>query len=602
VYAWLVALGAGAAFALLQYGWRRTRHGSVAIIAALLRWTAVTLIVALLLDASAGRAKPVAPWVAIDASQSMARGDAALWRAAIDTAPAVRAESVLAFGDSTRNVGDLSTLTPRDLKSELRPLADRAMAAGDPVVVITDGEATDPDAVSALPSGSRLVILHRAVTNDLAVLSVDLPRAVVSGDTVTAQVTLATGAEGSRNGTLAIRVDGRDIVRTPVEGLAAFASRRVELRFPVSGPPGPAIVQAIATADGDVVRRNDTLTVAVDRSRSASAVFVSTTPDYDSRAALGLLRGALAMPARGFLRVAPGAWRVDGTLSPISEADVRAALKDAPIAVVHGDTAVLGAPRTITAAPIALIVPAADTTAEWYVSTAPTSPLSPGYDGVAWDSLPPLLVGAHPPKGSWTALEASAGRTGAPQPIVVGTDSPRRTVVVAASGFWRWQFRGGTSADAFAAFWGTIFDWLAGERADKRAAIPDAAFFRAGESIRWRRGSAADSVVRIVLKRRNGPSRSDSLTLRFATGTTVSESPPLDEGLYDVSTPGGASLLVIDPSTEWLPRQVKLRSGPVGSGVMIGAQPRLRDRLWLYGIVILCLCGEWLLRRTVGLR
>src|SRR3954463_927149 len=97
---WLVAVGAGAAFALLQYGWRRTHQGPLWLTAAACRWAAVTLIVALLLDAPAGPAKPVRAWVAIDASQSMARDDSLLIKSAIDSATAVRPESTLWFGDS----------------------------------------------------------------------------------------------------------------------------------------------------------------------------------------------------------------------------------------------------------------------------------------------------------------------------------------------------------------------------------------------------------------------------------------------------------------------------------------------------------------------
>ena len=56
--------------------------------------------------------------------------------------------------------------------------------------------------------------------------------------------------------------------------------------------------------------------------------------------------------------------------------------------------------------------------------------------------------------------------------------------LVAASGFWRWRFRGGALAAAHTAFWGSIIDWLAAEQADARAASPaDGALregFRAG--------------------------------------------------------------------------------------------------------------------------
>jgi hypothetical protein len=277
-------------------------------------------------------------------------------------------------------------------------------------------------------------------------------------------------------------------------------------------------------------------------------------------------------------------------------------LRDAPIAIIHGDSGAFGAPRSATTAPFALLVPVADTTAEWYVAGSPTWPLTPAFAGVGWDSLPPLLIGGDPPKGAWTALEASPGRTGAPRAVVVGTDAPRRTVTIVGSGFWRWQFRGGSSADAFAAFWGGIFDWLAGERADKRAAIPDAGSFRSGEAIRWRRGGAGDSVIPITLRRRNAPGQSDSLMLRFAPGATVVESPSLEPGIYDVAMRGGAAILAVNAAAEWLPRSVKVRGGPIRGGAPTGTQPKVRDWLWIYALIIAVLCAEWLLRRRIGMR
>jgi hypothetical protein len=308
------------------------------------------------------------------------------------------------------------------------------------------------------------------------------------------------------------------------------------------------------------------------------------------------------MPARGFLRIAPGVWRRDGSLSPVSEAEVREAFRGAPIAIIHGDTAAFGPPQSATLAPYALIVPVTDTTSEWYVTATPASPVSTAFVGIGWDSLPPLITGGREPTGAWTAMQASEARAGTPRAVVVGNESPRRTVTVAASGFWRWQFRGGTSADAFAAFWGGIFDWLAGERADKRAAIPDAASFRAGERIRWRRGSAADSVVAVALRKRNGPARSDSLTLRFPSGATVVETPPLGAGQYDIFVRGGQALLAVNASAEWMPRPVRLRSGVVRTGAAAGTAPRLRDHAWIYVLIVAALCTEWLVRRKIGMR
>jgi hypothetical protein len=175
-------------------------------------------------------------------------------------------------------------------------------------------------------------------------------------------------------------------------------------------------------------------------------------------------------------------------------------------------------------------------------------------------------------------------------------------VVVVGSGFWRWRFRGGSSADAFAAFWGGIFDWLAGERADRRAAIPDASFFRAGDAIRWRRGGPGDSLVVVAIRRRNDSSAVDSLTLSFPAGATVLESPPMPAGIYDVTARGGSSILAINASSEWIQRPVRVESGAIRGGAPLGLEPRLRDHRWLYVLIVVALCAEWLMRRRMGMR
>ncbi len=134
---WLFAIIAGLIVALVQYGLRDWRLGG-GIIAAFLRFLAITIIVALILDAAAAPAKVVGTWAALDASASMARGDTSLWRAARDTIARLRAESVFVFGDSARR-GDTIT-APRDVATLLRPAVERALGAGHPLVVVTDGE------------------------------------------------------------------------------------------------------------------------------------------------------------------------------------------------------------------------------------------------------------------------------------------------------------------------------------------------------------------------------------------------------------------------------------------------------------------------------
>ena len=151
------------------------------------------------------------------------------------------------------------------------------------------------------------------------------------------------------------------------------------------------------------------------------------------------------------------------------------------------------------------------------------------------------------------------------------------------------------------AFWGSVIDWLAAEQVDARAASPVLASVREGETIRWRRGGPADTLVTVALARR-GTSEVDSATLRFASGALFTESAPRPTGVYDVTSPGGSAVLVVNPSAEQLPRRPTVSEGPIGSGVAMAEAPRLRTLGWIFAIVIVAFCVEWILRRNAGLR
>ena len=77
---------------------------------------------------------------------------------------------------------------------------------------------------------------------------------------------------------------------------------------------------------------------------------------------------------------------------------------------------------------------------------------------------------------------------------------------------------------------------------------------------------------------------------------------PLAPGLYDMTTTGGTALLAVNQSRELVPRRTAVRSGAVGGEPAVGEAPALRDRTWVYVLVVVLLCAEWLLRRRVGLR
>lgn len=598
---WILAVILGAALAAGLYLLRERTPLARAAPLIMLRAFAFILLFALLLDAPAARARPSAALVALDVSASWLRGgDSAAWRAARARARTLGGDSVLLFGDSVRRGSPPDV--PLENATLLQPAAERALGAGRPLIVLTDGELDDPAAARGLPTGSRIDVSARAPRLDVAVVAVDAPRAMVAGDTLEARVTVRNGAVAAPAGTFTLSVAGRVLGTFASEALAPGAERTQSARVPFTVPAGPTVLSLALTTEGDVDRRNDTLSVEVETSRAAGAVLVSTSPDYDARFIIPILRGAVALPTRAYFRVAPGVWRAEGTLGPVTEADVRRSVAEAPLVILHGDTALFGPPRAATVGSLALLAPPADTSDESYPVAAPTSPISAPLTGVVWDSLPPLTAAAHVPPGDWQGLIVARARQFERRAVIVGSESGRRVVVVGASGFWRWRFRGGSSADAYAALWGGIFDWLSAERGDVRAAVPAEAMVRAGERIRWRRGSRGDSIVTVVLRRRGGPARDDSISLRFPHGVNVVDTDPLAPGIYDVQVPGGAAAVVVNASRELLPRTPTAKSGAVAGTMAIGDAPKLRDRGWIYLLVLLAVCAEWVLRRRLGLR
>jgi hypothetical protein len=601
--AWVVAGLVGVGVAAVQYG--RPTRGRDGVVAGL-RAVSLALAVALVLDAPFGWSSAPRLIPALDASASWRRaGDTAGYRDAARRFRTLRADTALLFGDSVRP-GPAPAI-PGDVRSAVRPLVDRALAVGRPVAVITDGELDDPAALAELPAGSRVEVTPHTNVSDVAVTALDAPRAVVDGDSVLVGVTVAAGGAATAAGTVTMTLDGHPLATQALAALEARAERTETVRIVIPAHDGLGVLRAIVVVPGDRETRNDTLAVALEVSPAAGAVFVSTAPDYDARYALDVLRGAVALPTRGFFRVANGQWRIDGTLTPVTEAEVRRAAAGAPLVVLHGDTGVFGAPRGATRGSLALL-PAIDVTpaaaGEWYATAAPASPLASALSGVPWDSLPPIDVSPAEDAGGgwWDGVVAARARRFDRRVAVRGTVSGRRVVVVQASGLWQWRFRGGVAADAYAALWGGIFDWLAAERPDARAAVPTDGVVRAGDPVRWRRGpTSGDSVVRAVVAPR-GAGQADTLVLRFGGGTTV-ETPPLPSGVYDVATPGGPSLLVVNPSREWLPNRPIVRSGPIGGGGGSGASAtRLRSVWWVYLVLVGALCAEWILRRRLGLR
>ncbi len=596
---WLLALAAGGIAAVGQYGWRLA--GARTLPLAALRALAATIIVALLLGAPAGRGARAAGDVALDASESWLRAsDSSAWHAALDSA--ARAGGVIhRFGDSLRVAAGRAG--PADHATKLRDVVDAATGSGRPALLISDGEMDDPELLADLPRGSRVIVLPRHEAPDAAVAALDAPRSLLAGDTVSARVTIVSGSLGSPGGRVELRLDDALLDTATLAPLAPFAERVVGLRGIAAGVERAAFLRAVLRVRGDREPRNDTLAVGVDVTHAPAAVFVSTAPDYDVREAVAALRGVTSLPTRAYFRVAPGVWRVDGTLAPVDERTVREAVRDAPMVVLHGDTTVFGAPRAATRGALLLFAPPVTEEGEWFAVAAPVSPLAPALGGLPVDSLSPLSVSPLLPVGEWQGLTARRGGGGDDtRPALVGWESPRRIAVLGASGFWRWRFRGGVRAEAYAALFGALYDWLAAGRSDRRAVVPDGTPLRAGMPVRWRRGAPGDSVATAVVVRKDATAQRRTLTVRFADGASVAETAPLPAGLYEVTTPGGSALLAVNASREMVPRRITVRSGVVGGEPALGNAPALREKGWIYVFVVVLLCAEWLLRRRVGLR
>ena len=130
-------------------------------------------------------------------------------------------------------------------------MVERALGAGHPLTVVTDGELDDPDAARGARRPARAsscVRTRRSATS--AVASIDVPRAVVSGDTVEARVGVVAGNGGARAARSTLTLDGRPVATAAVDSLPPFGERTVVVRARLEGAPGPAVLRAVVASRG----------------------------------------------------------------------------------------------------------------------------------------------------------------------------------------------------------------------------------------------------------------------------------------------------------------------------------------------------------------
>ena len=596
---WISAAIIGLMIAALHYG------RSPRLLPATLRAIAATLIAAMLFSAPSGPARPARPLVALDVSSSWTRGDTArdAWTRAAATARALAAgDSIVLFGDSARAAA-APPRAPGDRHSSLGPVLDAARETHRPLMIVSDGEFTDG---ATLPAGTRLTTIARRSLTDAAVVALDAPSRAAPGDTIPLRATIRAGSRPLAAATLTVSI-GDGAPRTVALGpLGAFAEREASLTVVAPRGEREELVRAVVTTAGDGESRNDTLATYIEITRAPAAVVVSSSPDPDVRAALEALSGALVARPRGFYEVAPGAWRDATTLEPVTAAAVRAAAAAAPLLVLHGDTALFGEPARFARAALVLMIPGETSDAEWRAFAGDVSPLAPSLAGIAWDSIPPIELPPSSPHGGWTALEARSVGLASRVVVAGGDTSGHRRVVVAASGLWRWRARGGPSRDAYDALWGAIADWTTRMPVDARAVLPTRRSLREGDAVSWTR-TGADSVIPVTLRRVAAPagapdSAAQALTLHFSGDAPTASTPPLASGRYVATMRGGSASFVVNAAAELLPARPtnhQVARGAPSAGV---PAPPLGERWWPYAAALAALCGEWIIRRRIGLR
>ena len=514
-----------------------------AIVLPLLRWVAVTVVVAALLDAPLRRAVAPRPVVALDVSVSwLADDDDAAWRAAravVDSLLDGHADALRLFGDSLRTAPIPDR--PTDVGSRIRPVVEWALATGRPVQVVTDGRLDDPEWVARLPVGSTVHRIDRPARAAAVLTALDAPTAAPAGDTILAEVTVTADAAGAPPRQLTLGRDAQVIARRDLEALGPYETRVVSVPVPLGAVEG-AVRLTARLLDGTNV--TDSITVPMRITGGAAAVVISTAPDQDARYAVAALRAVRRGPVRAYWQVAKGVWRVDGTLAPVEEGVIRREAGEASLLLLHGDTAFLGAPGALRTAGLILMSPPPPGDEFYPVAPSSPSPLSDALSGLPWDSLPPLDVAlTRASADEVTVVETRRGRRFESRVAIRAQERDaigQRVVRIPAAGFWRWRSRGGRSAASYDALVGALVDWA--------GATP---------------GEAADSI-----------------------GTT-------DAAVWAREVARRA---------EQRPRAPTVASGPVGTGEVMGRSLGARGRWWLVALALAALSLEWMLRRRRGLR
>jgi hypothetical protein len=598
----LAAVLAIALAAITYLGLERLgRRGIAPMLTRAVAWAALAL---LLLNVSC----PVAPaarqpLVLLDGSLSLSAAGGK-WREA--SAAAAALGEVRRFGDERASLDSL----PARGRSELGPALRAAAASDRPVVIVTDGEIDDvPDIPRDLLARASVRVFPRDSLPDLAVTAATGPARVTAGDSIALEVEVRALRGAPRTGGAIAVTSGRTRLGSRPLRFDAGGVARLRFAVPSAGLAAGDHLLRVAVAAGDGEPRTDARLLLVSIAATPGVVLVAAPGDWDARALYRTLTAVAELPVRGYLRLDAARWRSMADLAPVSADVVRRAARGADLLILKGAAGYLAAG---TRARGVLVWPSGEggealIGGDWYLTPNESSPVAGAFLGLPTDSFPPAtrLTPIEPPAGAWTALEAQESRRGAHRPAVIGLDEGRvRRVTVAVDGLWRWAFRGGSSEQAYRAWVAATASWLLGGADSARGtARPARPVVQSGRPVtfEWTASGAPRDVIVGWTAAAPGaaPTRTD--TLRFdGAGRALAWLEP-GEYRYRLSEGGSGTVAVESYSDELVPRPATLTARESQAPRPI-SRSAARDWLWLFGIAVVALAAEWLLRRRMGLK
>jgi hypothetical protein len=558
-------------------------------------WGAVVLLV--LNPSSPAVRSAKRPVVLLDASLSM-QAAGGRWSEALALARQIGEVRPVGVpvGDTTASGG----------RSRLAAAVAAARSGGRPVVVVTDGEIEDADAIPAdVLAGVAIRVLGRRGVPDLALTRVEGRARLTPSDSLVLDV---EAAAVGWPGPTALDIDVREGARIWLRGVIRFdkaGQGRATLRGPLPGvAPGTHVLTLAIAQPADSEPRDDARLLVITIVPTPGVILLASPPTWESRFLLEALQDVAALPVRGYLETERGRWRQAGKLKPVTTREVSDAARRADVLVTLGNPS---EPARSVRARGRMMWPATapriGVTADWYLSVPAATPVSGAFFGVAVDSFPPgtavseLLAGPH----DWIGLTAQAGRRGAVRPVLLGNDSAGiRRVVVGVDGLWRWAFRGGSSEQGYRALIAATVSWLLGgaDSVAGRARLRNQVVQRGRPVIFEWVGAAPASATPINLEG-SGSIRRDTLVFDGA-GRAELLLPP-GTWRYRLGGGGEGIIAVEEYSDEWLPGARTLAAREAGAAAAPERVP-LRTWLWLFGICVLAFAGEWFARRKLGLR